>query len=260
MGITVLDNGTSVYNATNIIAKSEEFTIVNSSATTTGATTTSATVVSTPSTSSLSPVPAARPPSSSLSAGAKAGIGIGAALGAIIALALLWLLYIHKRKHKNDIPELLVPGTVARKESTTYRKPELEGDHGENSFHYPGKPELAVAETSTNPTSSNVALEETTQHLPSSITPEATEKELVNPDQPISRIQSPERLPQVPVPQTEDTVPKYAVTDDLEIMRAQERQMASEIDAHESLQRLRHEHAALLQRIKEAEERIAPKG
>ena len=170
-------------------------------------------------------------------------------------LAVLWLFYIHKRKHKNNTPELPVTGSVARNESTAYRKPELEGDHSEKTFQYPKKPELAVAETSTNLTSSNVASEEASTQIPSSTTHEATEKELVNPDQPISRIRSPEHLPQIPMPQTEDAAPKYLVADNLESMRAQERQLAGEIDAHESLQRLREEHAALLQRIKEAEER-----
>lgn len=37
--------------------------------------------------------------------------------------------------------------------------------------------------------------------------------------------------------------------------RAQERHLASEIDAHENLQRLRVEHSALLERIREAEGR-----
>jgi hypothetical protein len=44
----------------------------------------------------------------------------------------------------------------------------------------------------------------------------------------------------------------------LEDLREQERRMAGEIDTHESLQRLRIEHAALMERIREAEERAQP--
>lgn len=57
------------------------------------------------------------------------------------------------------------------------------------------------------------------------------------------------------MPQTEEAAPKYPVVDNLDELIMQEKQMAREIDAHDSLQRLRDEHSALLRRIKEAEEK-----
>jgi hypothetical protein len=77
--------------------------------------------------------------SSQLSTGAKADIGAGVALVATGFLVLSWFLCVYKRKHK-IITQLATSDKLVRNTSTTYRKPELEGDYGDRFFHDPGNP------------------------------------------------------------------------------------------------------------------------
>jgi hypothetical protein len=103
-------------------------------------------------------------------------------LSLIVLAFIIWFFGIQKRKRASRLHGSSSNATAIRNESSSkYRKPELEGDHGETSFHYPGKPELAVEETrSTNPMSSPIS------------PADAAEKEVVDPSKPVLRIRFPE--------------------------------------------------------------------
>jgi hypothetical protein len=162
--------------------------------------------------------------------------------------------------------------------SRTYRKPELAGDSGSARFHYGGKPELAVERdrgrlghsTSTSPETVNqvedAAEDPATpssasaprhQHERESLERRTIKKELADPSNPITQPAVGATTPAPRTPQKEDAAPKYAiaVATDRSEMRAQEPQLRDEIQAHEDLQRLRDEHAALVERIRLAEMR-----
>lgn len=217
--------------------------------------------------------------STGLSTGAKAGIGIGVALGVIAVLALCLYLW-RKRRGPHQNTKASTTAAVGREQSPrTYRKPELEGDPGSAQFHYSGKPELAVERdwdrlghsTAATPGTVNETGDDVEDparllstsaphhlHRKEPLEQHTNEKELADPSNPIVRPAVATATSAPHTPQTEDTAPKYPVpaATDLSEMRAQEAQLRSEIHAHEDLQKLRDEHAALMGKIRLAEMRL----
>jgi hypothetical protein len=224
--------------------------------------------------------------SSSLSTGVKAGIAVSATLGAVLIFTICIFLYWRRRRRPSSAELSATAEIISRNDSTTYRQPELEGDHSWGGpFDYRGKPELAVEEATAGSGLGGGAGRETTnavtasphllatntgassghsasnnaEVLPFGLT--STDKELVDPLNPVIHL-----LPTptaFPAPETEATAPKYVVsplrtaTTSLEALRSQANHLAFEIAGHENLQRLRVQQAELLDRIRELEQELA---
>jgi hypothetical protein len=265
----------------------------SSSSSTSAMTTSSSSLLSSTGIPPLSTSPAgasSQPPSGGLSAGADAGIAVGAAAVALSVIATL-LVVCRKRRKRLSTREL--NNTLSNAEPTrqlSMRKPELEGNRGLITSSPISKLEPAATTTTQMPASSASVSQQTNFSAQIPITAGASQSE----KQVLKRKRVPPYLPE-PVgdhargetsvqrstrppakestKQLEETFPKYivdspttpalggqqqshsspATATDINVMKAQEREMAEVLAANESVQRLRAEHAALLDRIRMAE-------
>jgi hypothetical protein len=256
---------------------------------------TTASTASTPS-STIPPAELSTPasPKSGLSPGAKAGVGVGVAVAAIAVVALVSYLYFFKRRRKHGTTavapgEAEGPGTKSSHEidekglTIPYPKAELEGTPGPSRVEFDDRPELygstkvarvssrsagntqpiydaqaRVIEESDNghsQTEKEVTFAE--RHVP--LLPQVVNDSYKGPDQ-ISRTGI--HPPQL---HNEEMSPKYlAGIKGAVRVASHESALAQEDSSYgqggQTLQRLKAEHAALLERIKDAEERERARG
>lgn len=247
----------------------------------------SSTSVTTTSSSSLlssTSIPPSQSPSGGLSTGAEAGIAVGAAVVALSVMAALWVVCRKRRKRLSAREPNNALNNAEPTRQFSMRKPELEGSRGLVTSSPISKLEPAATTITQIPASSASVPQKTNFSAQIPITAGASQSE----KQVLERKRVPPYLPE-PVEdhthgetsvqrstrppakestkQLEETFPKYIVDSpatapasssgttatDINVMKAQEREMAEVIAANESVQRLRAEHAALVDRIRMAE-------
>lgn len=267
----------------------------SSSSSTSATITSSSSLLSSTSIPPLSTSPAgasSQSPSGRLSAGAEAGIAVGAAVVALFVAALL----VVCRKRRKRLSAL---NNAEPTRQFSMRKPELEGSSGLVTSSPISKLEPAATTITQIPASSASVSQQTNFSTQIPITAGASQSE--------NQVLECKRVPSyVPEPvgdhtrgetsvqrsarppakestkQLEETFPKYIVDSpttpalggqqqshsspatapanssgttatDINVMKAQEREIAEVLAANESVQRLRAEHAALVDRIRMAE-------
>lgn len=189
---------------------------------------------------------------SALPTSAKIGIGVGATVAFLVILGVLFFYFVKRRRRRRSQPRS--QNVHEKGLDNTESKPELAGSAPSGSGPYTlyEKPELAVQR--------KTMIESTSETNPLYGIPMASSNTQTQPlhGQSDSRVVKavPDRLgPQI-LGASAIPSPVEVTTDDINIMKAQERELAHRVELNESLMKLKAEHAALQERIRLAEMQV----
>ena len=188
-----------------------------------------------------------------LSTGADVGIGVGAGLGVMVFLVICSIWLDRRQKRMRSRPGWQHRALESEMDGTTHtawRKPELAANEQPSAGAPPNKYELG--------SESSRSLDTPTEFESASTTNTANSSRHARQDDHGKEVLQVEKT-MSPLPQATQLTPVAQQTDpiicpaQLNVMKAQERELSEAIEADESLRRLKAEHAALQQRIAMAE-------